>query len=326
MQDLLHKHDYRGAKRSAEQVLTIDERSPEGYVLLGAIAAAEGHPRDALQHYEHAMHLDPGFLDPLLYAAETYIWPLGECEQAITLCEQALDLAEEEDEYLDALLLKAEAELGVGDFEASRRTLNDLPEVDMPEGLYHLRAARTLMELGALKEAEVHFKRAYAKDDQLSDALHGLGLCAEERGDRDEMVKLFLEVRERDLQEPPVPWAIGPERFEELITQALQALPERIRELLRNVPVVAADYPSEELVREGRDPRMLGFFAGIPYPEKSNVGGAPQPDCILVFQRNLERMSQDLQELEEEIKTTLFHEAGHFFGLSEEELEEMGLG
>lgn len=324
--DLLHRADYRGAKLSAEQVLEENERSPEGYVLLGAIAAAEGDPENALLRYEHAAHLDPGFIDPLLYAAEVYIWPLGQCARAVELCEQALDLAEEEDEFLDALLLKAEAELGTGDADAARRTLRELPEVDLPEGLYHLRAARTLLELGQIKEAEQHFQRAVHREPQLSDAVHGLGLCAEERGDRKAMIKHWLEVRERDLVEPAVPWAISSERFEELCTQALQGLPERIRELLINVPIVAAEYPSEELVKEGHDPRMLGFFAGVPYPEKTSVGGAPHPDCILLFQRNLERMSQSVEDLEEEIRKTLFHEAGHFFGLSEEELEEMGLG
>ena len=83
--------------------------------------------------------------------------------------------------------------------------VRELPEVDLPEGLYHLRAARTLLELGQIKEAEQHFQRAVHREPQLSDAVHGLGLCAEERGDRKAMIKHWLEVRERDLVEPAVP-------------------------------------------------------------------------------------------------------------------------
>ena len=81
-----------------------------------------------------------------------------------------------------------------------------------------------------------------------------------------------------------------------------------------------------ELVAEGSDPRMMGFFSGVPYPEKGAMGGAPHLDCVFLYQRNIERACRTVEEVEEEIRTTLIHETGHFFGLSEEELEEMGLG
>ena len=93
------------------------------------------------------------------------------------------------------------------------------------------------------------------------------------------------------------------------------------------MPILASDYPAVELVAEGSDPRMMGFFSGVPYPEKQNVMGAsPHLDCVFLYQRNIERMSRDAAELRAEIRITLLHETGHFFGLSEEELEAMGLG
>jgi predicted Zn-dependent protease with MMP-like domain len=93
------------------------------------------------------------------------------------------------------------------------------------------------------------------------------------------------------------------------------------------VPIIASDYPSVEIVAEGNDPRMMGFFSGVPYPEKSHVAGAtPHLDCVFLYQRNIERMCRNHDELAREIRITLLHETGHFFGLSEEELDEMGLG
>jgi predicted Zn-dependent protease with MMP-like domain len=89
---------------------------------------------------------------------------------------------------------------------------------------------------------------------------------------------------------------------------------------------VAGDFPSIEIIAEGNDPRMMGFFSGVPYPEKSNLGGAPHLDCVFLYQRNIERMCRSREETAKEIRITLLHETGHFFGLSEEELEEMGLG
>lgn len=324
--DLLQRGDSEGAQMAARQVLRLDADSPEGYTLQGAIHAAAGRTDEAIASYERAMELDPEYVDPLLYAAETYLWPLEQFEDAVRLCEQALDVAEEEDEFIDAVLLKAEAEEAMGDADAARDTLGELPPVDFPEVTYHQRAARTLLDIGEVAEAEYHYGRALERDPSETDAQHGLGLCAEARGDTAAMVKAFLQVRERDLREPPAPWGVSPDRFEELCTDVLRNLPERVRLLLENVPIVAADYPSEELVRDGQDPRMLGFFNGVPYPEKSTVGGVPHLDGIYLYQRNIERVARTPQDVEDEIVKTVLHETGHFFGLSEDDLHNMGLG
>ena len=95
---------------------------------------------------------------------------------------------------------------------------------------------------------------------------------------------------------------------------------------MKNVPIVASDYPSADMVRDGSDPRMLGFFAGVPFGEQSQVGGTPHLEAIFLFQRNIERIAYGPEDVEQEVRVTLVHEAGHFFGLSEEQLEAMGLG
>ena len=141
------------------------------------------------------------------------------------------------------------------------------------------------------------------------------------------MVKAWLGCRELDLAEPPLPWSVSAKQFEAIAEDALADLPERIRELLANVPILVADYPAMEVVSDGNDPRMLGFFAGVPYPEKSHVDGAsPELDRVFLYQRNIERQARNPDEVVREIGITLLHETGHFFGLSDEELEDMGLG
>jgi predicted Zn-dependent protease with MMP-like domain len=81
-----------------------------------------------------------------------------------------------------------------------------------------------------------------------------------------------------------------------------------------------------ESVAEGNDPRMLGFFSGVPYPEKTTDSGVPHLDCVFLYQRNIERSCKSRDEAAREIRVTLLHETGHFFGLSEDELHVMGLG
>ena len=125
----------------------------------------------------------------------------------------------------------------------------------------------------------------------------------------------------------PPPWALAEDAFEKIAEHALAELPERILTLLANVPILVSDVPSLEIVAEGNDPRMMGFFSGVPYPEKTMIGGPPPHlDCIFLYQRNIERATRTHGEMLDEIRKTLLHETGHFFGLSEEDLEDIGLG
>lgn len=329
--DLVQKGDLAGAEVAARRVLEVDAESPEGYTLLGAIASTRGDADEAIDLYDKATTLDPEYVDPLLYLAELYLYPPPgrepNIDEARTLCKQALEIADEEDEYLDALLLTAEAEVQAGDLEEAASTLSELPpaDTDLPEPQYHLRAGRLLTDVGDLERAEQQLARALARDPGLTDAKHALGLCAEERGEKAKQVSYYLEVRQADLAEPPPAWGVDGPGFEALIEHAMGELPERIRTLLANVPVIADDYPSLELVEGGADPRMLGLFAGLPLPDKGAVGAPPSLDTVHLYQRNIERYARSKEELEVEIRRTLFHEAGHFFGLSEEDLDAMGL-
>lgn len=323
---LLERGDLEGAQSLALKLMRTDGDAPELYVLLGMIDGMQGEPEKALTYYERAMDIDPEYVEPIICAAELQIWELEDFEKALTLCERALDLAEEEDEYVDALLLKAEALSNLGREQEAYSTLQELPEIALGEPSYHLRAARLLLDLGYNPDAREHFKRALMLDPDNSDAIHGIGMCASEDGDRATMVDCFQKVRAADLSEEPPPWGVTAERFSELCSAAIDELPEALRKLIANVPVIATDYPSEELVKDGVDPRILGLFAGVPHGDKPSVGGAPQLDAIFLFQRNIERMAYSTEDVDNEIHITLVHEAGHFFGLSDEQLEAMGLG
>lgn len=326
--DLLKNNDFRAAEISANKALEAESDSPEALTLLGAIAAAQGEDDDALEYYRKAMDSDPEYVSPMLYAAEVLLGPDGDVEQALKLAEDAVKHAVEEDEILDARLLHAEALIAFGDRDGEAKTvLSELPSGAFPDVVYHYRAARCFLDVGVLDAAEEHLRRTLAKEPDNADAYHALGLVYEQRDDHRAMVKAWLKVRELDLAEDPFPWALSADEFEQVAEEALGELPDRIRKLLENVPILASDYPSVEIVAEGNDPRMMGFFSGVPYPEKSNVAGSsPHLDSVFLYQRNIERVCRNRDEVQQEIRVTLLHETGHFFGLSEEELEAMGLG
>ena len=159
-----------------------------------------------------------------------------------------------------------------------------------------------------------------------ADARHLLGSILEAKGDRSGMMREWLAVLRLDTAAAGPKTVMPGEQFERVAEQALGELPGEVLEWLANVPVLVADRPSEEMVLDGVDPRVLGMFSGVPMPEQSTTNGPPHVDVIHLFQRNLEREAAGEQELAEQIRITVLHETAHFFGYEDDRLEELGLG
>lgn len=105
-------------------------------------------------------------------------------------------------------------------------------------------------------------------------------------------------------------------RFEGLVEQSLGLLPEVFRSKLANVAIIVEDTPPEEAEPGAL---LLGLFHGVPRTEKSIFYAAP-PDCIYLYQKNIEAVCSSDREIRRQVSATLLHELGHYFGLSEEEL------
>ena len=112
--------------------------------------------------------------------------------------------------------------------------------------------------------------------------------------------------------------------FERLVRDALAMIPRQFREHLDNVEVVVEDAPSPQLLAEmGYEPgeTLFGLYHGTPLTERGWAHGNALPDRIVIYQRSLEEAFADEEEMFDEVCLTLIHEAGHYFGLGEEEIE-----
>jgi predicted Zn-dependent protease with MMP-like domain len=112
--------------------------------------------------------------------------------------------------------------------------------------------------------------------------------------------------------------------FEQLVTEAVRGIPVRFRDHMRNVAIVVEDEPSPELLDEMEiDPpdTLFGLYQGTPITERGWDYGNTLPDRIILFRGPLERESDDEDDLVIAIGETLIHEVGHYFGLSEAEIE-----
>lgn len=113
-------------------------------------------------------------------------------------------------------------------------------------------------------------------------------------------------------------------RFEQLVSEALRTIPARFRQMMANVAVVVEMEPSAALLDEMEiEPpdSLYGLYQGTPLTERSWDFGNALPDRITIFQRPIEENCKTEDEIVRTIGETMIHEAGHFFGLSEAELE-----
>jgi predicted Zn-dependent protease with MMP-like domain len=113
-------------------------------------------------------------------------------------------------------------------------------------------------------------------------------------------------------------------RFRELVDEALETIPENFRDAMHNIAIVIEDEPSAEQLDEvGVEPpdTLLGLYQGTPLPERQWAHGNTLPDKITLFQGPIEDESEDEDDMVVAIGETLIHEIGHYFGLSEEEIE-----
>ena len=114
--------------------------------------------------------------------------------------------------------------------------------------------------------------------------------------------------------------------FNRLVEEALDDIPPRFREAMKNIAIVVEDEPTPELLAEMEiEPpdSLYGLYQGTPLTERSWGYGNTLPDRVTLFQQVIEDDSEDAEDAIVCIAETLIHEIGHYFGLSEEQIEEI---
>src|ERR1035437_8341662 len=117
------------------------------------------------------------------------------------------------------------------------------------------------------------------------------------------------------------------ERFRKLVGEALDSLPKEFAEKLNNVSIAVDDFPTEYQLRKAKlTPYMLllGLYEGVPQT-KRGIYYSSIPDKITIFKNAILRVSQTEEEIKEKVRSTVIHEIGHHFGLSDIELRKRGL-
>ena len=111
---------------------------------------------------------------------------------------------------------------------------------------------------------------------------------------------------------------VSREHFEELVADALDALPPELARLLDNVVVVVEDDAPDD------DPELLGLYSGIPLTERGTWYAGVLPDRITIFRLPTLAMCETVDDVVEEVEITVVHEIAHHFGIDDDRLHELG--
>jgi predicted Zn-dependent protease with MMP-like domain len=117
---------------------------------------------------------------------------------------------------------------------------------------------------------------------------------------------------------------VTPERFDEMVGAALDEIPERLAEAMENVVVTVEEQPSPQQASRTRG-LLLGLYEGVPLTKRGPLSySGVAPDRITIFRGSLCSLARDDADLAARVRVTVLHEVGHYFGMTDERLEEMG--
>ena len=111
---------------------------------------------------------------------------------------------------------------------------------------------------------------------------------------------------------------ISEAEFAELVGEVFDALPDDMVRPLENVAILIENQPT------GARPRLYGQYAGHPLTRRGYYGFGELPDRITLYRNNLVAGARDLDALRAQVRVTLVHEIGHYFGLDDARLTELG--
>jgi predicted Zn-dependent protease with MMP-like domain len=110
---------------------------------------------------------------------------------------------------------------------------------------------------------------------------------------------------------------VAPDRFEEMVAEAMDGLPERFKQQISNVAILVEHDPGP--------PGLLGLYEGVPLTSRTTTAYAGAlPDRITIYRLAICQICRTEDEVTEQVRRTVIHEVGHYFGIDDDRLHELG--
>ncbi len=323
--DALDEGRAEAALRLCDRALRLDAAAPDAYYVKGRALLDLGRDDEALKHFDRCLKLDDGYYEAMLAKAAALLEMGEDPEDALALCDRALACDPDGEYETWAYELKVDALMAAGRLDQALRTAERGVRAAPDRAPLHARRASVLYELGRFREAEEPVEEALRREPDDAFALHLRAKVRQRLGKTEVAERDFRRAAQLAPEEYRVPSRRSTREFEAIVQEALREIPLPFRALLDkwNGQVSVMDFPTEDMVREGLSPDILGLYQGVTDYERDR---GLLPDKIILFQRTLENICGSREELRREIRETVRHEVGHHFGLSEDELAQIEYG
>jgi predicted Zn-dependent protease with MMP-like domain len=258
----------------------------------------------------------------------------GHADEGLELAKQAQKLLERNEEVrdkeidlrIDTHYLLAASQFELGDIAAALREYEIVRKLDPRDKEIDYWEARALFHAWRFVEAERMLVRHKPRANTRAGALYYLALLADFRGEQAKADQLFSKAAKEDPDEYPEPVRMPEADVHSMLEDVLDALPRDVRRAIDGVDLALLPLPDPKIhASPDLDPLVLGVYRGVNLLEKSNATIPSDVDRIEIFQRNVERVVSDRDELREELRITLLHEIGHHLGWDEDDLAVKGL-
>ena len=245
-------------------------------------------------------------------------WSEERPHDALQLCDRAAQIPG--DARYQAALLRGDILLELGDAAGALSSYDSVADPSTPDADLDCARGLALFELARFAEAENALRSALRGNNQLADAHYALGLMAELFGNGQD-TEHFRRARRLAPDRFPVTQRRSNEAFQELVEEALEGLPPPVKQAMENIPVLVAEVPHPEDLRQCDppvSPLAFGMMVGLA-PQTGgllvDVDTETQPG-LLLFKRNLERACAEREALVEEIRATVLQEAEDHLGVA----------
>ncbi len=221
-----------------------------------------------------------------------------------------------------------DAAMAAGDLEYAVELYDRAVELDPDWSDGYSARADCLLEMGQLSEAKADVERSLKLDPDNPQS-HWVRACLLELDGKDRQAEeAYKRAARLDPEGYHVPMRITRRQFDHAVKEAIALLPEDFRSRMGDVEIFVKDVPApEEHPDSGLGPLILGAFDGYSLTERRESDPWTQvPPRICLYHKNIERVCRTHEDVVREIKITLLHEVGHYFGLEDEDLERLELG
>ncbi len=339
--DYFDQHDYEEALACAAQASALTPHDVLAHTERGNALGALGRWDEAKLAFARALAVDPESLDALLGAAHLYGVALPSSrendELASAYAERGLELSRASNDLEVMLQFGRLSAMAFNDLGQAYDALDRADFVISKEPRdtdARYERALALFELCRMAEAKAAFSSLLKDPEKKAHVHHHLGLLLERENKQAQADKHFATARSLSPSDFPAPVLLTAEEFRAEVNAAVAALPADIQHDLKDVPIATEDLPSLADLTAGDpplSPTILGLFRGPPLTERCDAevgdGVVSSGPCrsVVLYRRNLARAVKTHDELLEQIRVTLLHEAGHLRGEGDDELAARGL-